>query len=1403
MINAEALRDIYVERGLFPHAGDEIFGWYPDIERVLDEAVASGRDIPVPLDQYLAHLNADVHKALIPSIKQEGGLSIEEANLISDQIDAALKAAPELPPIVEAERLPSEPGAPVEKGFSVAGEFVTTEDAARKIQQAVFEETVKKQLLGEEAPITPGPERIAHAAALVNGKVYVGVTHPDALEAAAKAEGRSVLELIDTEGNRVDNKTNLEGFVTSEGRFITRLEAYRIAKEREQMELGAGTVVDASTRQLSSDSLRADDVLTLEDYDRIAKAVSGKKPKKGSIISDAEEVAENVRRSLYLEPLMKDEKAAGMTQADFKVYSRGIERIMEMIREKAISLAARVAKRQIKAEWKEPYAKGLAEAEALFDARPEVQAEQAFRNGDFKMRTEDGVGKIDAAYLSQKGETADDLAAYFGFETGEELLTALDALKKARGRKTPEGYRKAVTEAEATKVASAAVGDTVDRLEMALDVAAHQDVSKVLYDDLRVMQRQNEGELAPPLSFEELSAKGAENFGKETASKARSLGQWIRAIATAGRKAEMAAAKGDLIKAFKARNQQFMAQIGLREAIKLQKKWVQTQRLVRKYTGKPPKSVNGEFADQIKKLVGSFGVPVKWTKGQTALEKIPRFSDFIEQQNFFEGMDLPTDRFLGDNATGMTVDAMTVEQFNAFSDMIKSLDHIGRQKEKVRVEGRELELKEAKTEIVSRIENHPAIDTSRRAGSIRRIARGIDAMLIKIDRLFDHIERWEPDGPLQQYVMRPLFEGEALRNEMLKEVARRLTSRLKHPERRVAHDFVNEVSGVKYRFTRGDVAMMALNAGNRRNRDLLVDTILPSKVEQDGGVLARADREAREGQIMDFIERTLTEEDWKFVESVWDVFAWIKPQSDAVYRRVNGIAPDFVEGIPTLGRDGGYFPIMRDQIDIGPTPSEKTSPFEGDYHKISTPNAYTKARTGSPDKIQVEVAYEQLPRWVQMMVHDVAMREPVQQAHRLMNSKEVRLALNSRYGPEYSELMPHWLRHVANGLNAADREVRMIIKMMRATRQNFVVATLGANLTVILSPQIGPFLKDLGAHPRDVSWIMSHWGENRDFAMNLSQELRSRLTVSEREAYEMSHNILAMEGKWSRFQQEAARYGMLLPFKIDISLATVSWLTEYAKAMNDGAIEANAIARADKMVRDYYGSASPVNRAKIQSSGEFAAQASLFYGYMSTIYNRTASIAERTASGYRHVKAGEYAGAKRDFAKAAADSFTMVLVPLIFTALFYTDYDEDDSYGTMLAKAIMNQGMGMFPIARDIWYYMTNQQVPRPSTVFGTGKDIYDAADAVAKRLSGETDSDIWLKRSVMAAGELLGLPLGQLGRSSQFIWNMQTGQENPETPVEWMRGFIRGYSAPGGKKSGKGGYQPPTFKAPSFKPPS
>lgn len=114
------------------------------------------------------------------------------------------------------------------------------------VDQALTERGIKRAVA----------ERVKSAAVELDGQIYTGATHADAMEAASSATGKSIDELWSLRSEASGQGLKPDGFITDTGRFISRAEATEIANRADQIDKSRPHYIEG--RNLTAEFLKTD-----------------------------------------------------------------------------------------------------------------------------------------------------------------------------------------------------------------------------------------------------------------------------------------------------------------------------------------------------------------------------------------------------------------------------------------------------------------------------------------------------------------------------------------------------------------------------------------------------------------------------------------------------------------------------------------------------------------------------------------------------------------------------------------------------------------------------------------------------------------------------------------------------------------------------------------------------------------------------------------------------------------------------------------------------------------------------------------------------------------------------------------------------------------------------------------
>ena len=574
------------------------------------------------------------------------------------------------------------------------------------------------------------------------------------------------------------------------------------------------------------------------------------------------------------------------------------------------------------------------------------------------------------------------------------------------------------------------------------------------------------------------------------------------------------------------------------------------------------------------------------------------------------------------------------------------------------------------------------------------------------------------------------------------------------------------------KLARKDMLGMMLNWGNEGNKARLADGY---KWDQQN--------------IKAFFDRNATKDDWDFVQKIWDAFDKYKEPLDALQVRATGVGIDMVkaEAIDTPhGRyEGGYYPIVEDKSRSyrAETHAEKATDamFPNGYSRATTPHGNTISRIGGdrPISIDLDIA----PWKIGQTIHDIAMREALMDADRLLSHPAVKKALDDVMGPEYRKLMRPWLQTIANSRNIDDAAMSTWNRILSVARTNVVIVGIGfrpmtmiKHGTTALSNSIG----ELGA-----KWMMA--GTKEFYGPGMTDKWNFIKEKSPDMAYRLKHYDMDVGGQYAnqfkdsaftKFQQQAQYFGHIGISYLDLGSAAPTWLGAYRKGLAENMNDGDAVYYADQTVRNAHGGTGITDRSAIQNQKGVMQLFTMFYGFFNHIYNRQRLIGIDASHGIDNAKAGDYKQATRDFGRVLARSWFYVAMPAFIEAMAQNggpDKDKDETWPGWAAKAIMSEIPAGLPIMRDIAkaaiegrHYEMSPVARAVDTIVQSGQDIYKTA------AEGEPPEHM-AQHAVEAAGYATGLPTAAPFTAGKFLWDYSDGSVDPQGLSEWIQGLLHG----------------------------
>lgn len=937
------------------------------------------------------------------------------------------------------------------------------------------------------------------------------------------------------------------------------------------------------------------------------------------------------------------------------------------------------------------------------------------------------------------------VAELFGFTSGDHLVRELLAA---------EPFRAAVDALTDQRMLEK-YGDLSNpvEIEKAVDAAVHNEARmRFVATELRALEKATSDGKARTVP------NAAKAYAELVIARRRvkdvKPAQFREQEARAARGAEQALKKGNLPEAAVEKRNQLVNGYALRAAMRALGEIDSGVRYLQKFDREGVrKGLDTDYLDQIDQLLERFDLRRSVSNAQAAKrESLLRWVEAQREQ----GIEPAIDEELLAEARRKPYKELTVEEFRGLVDAVRNIEHLARLKHKLLTAKDQREFAAIVADAEQRIHSQAKRDVPVRleTGPLDRVTDEVTSFFSshrKLSSLVREMDGFEEGGLLWELWIRPMNAAgnfEAVRREQATKHLARLLDPLVRSKtlgdrvrglrpvitwsRLLTKAYIPEIGASLSH--EGRIAI-ALNMGNETNRTRVLE----------GEAWTSAQLEA----VLD----TLTQEDWAFVQGVWDYIDSFWPEIAAKEKRVSGVTPEKVQAAPVVTKfgvlKGGYYPIKYDphrstKAEADSLAEITRQAMQGLYTRATTRRGHTKARVETvkrPVRKDLGVIFEH----VEQVVHDLAWHEWLIDANRLLRAKPIDSAIRAHYGPERLRQMRETFEAIAAGdipaKNGWERGVNY-------ARQGATIAGLGWNLTTALLQPLGLTQSMVRIGPAWVGKGLARWfgdaarmENTTKWVYERSDFMRLRGQTLMREISEIRNRV---RGKGSKL--EASFFYLIQKMQLVADMPT--WLGAYEKAMAQfQGDEAKAIALADQAVLDAQGGGQTKDLADIQRGGPLKKLFTNFYSFFNTTYNLTAESFARTDF-RRPAEVGLF----------AVDMLLLYTVPVVLGRMIRNLMRGDDDDEDLLEQILVDHLsylLGTMVGAREVSgavQGIANYQGPAGSRIFS------ESSRFITQAAQGEADEAFW-KSLNSAGGILFHYPAGQVQRTAEGVAALTDGQ--------------------------------------------
>lgn len=756
------------------------------------------------------------------------------------------------------------------------------------------------------------------------------------------------------------------------------------------------------------------------------------------------------------------------------------------------------------------------------------------------------------------------------------------------------------------------------------------------------------------------------------------------------------------------------------------------------------------------------------------------------------------------------VDQLTYEQFQALRDTVNQLWALSKRTKQMEIDGQMIDRERVSTELRARLEQlrKPGKDGGYTRAPTPR--QRFTHMLLGLRAAMTRVETWargtDPlgeQGPFTRYIWNPISEAADRYTAESGDYTRRLRALLetvrddmgprdiKSPE--IGHIFNGKM----------ELLHALLHSGNASNKSKLLLGWKWGKLREDGSLddsrwQAMLDRMHADG--------TITERDWIFVQSVWDLLEETKPGAQRAHFAIYGRYFDEVSADPVITPfgelRGGYVPALTDTLLVQDAAlrAEQEAIEGGDSAMFpAASNGFTKARKENYNR-ELALNLGLLSQHLDKVLRFTHLGPPVRDVARLLKDKGFSKALQD-YDPSAStELLLPWLQRSAKQLVETPMKGsagKGFDRFFNGMRRNVGMQLMFANVVNTAQQLTGMTMATVRVKPHRLADAL--WAFTRDpkgvseAALAQSQLLTNRANTDIFEARQAITEITKLDpNALDQAQAFAMRHAYVLQSALQNQMDVVIWTGAFNQAMIEGQSERNAARFADSVIRETQHSMTPTDIARFETGHPVLRIFTQFAGYFNMAANLGVAEFRRTIHG------------DLNFRQKAGRLFyvylNVVAIPAFIGEAIAValrgglEDDEGDGYiDELLAMFIGSQfkfALAAVPIGGTVVNAIIGTTTearyddrlslsPAVSVIEGGLGVPYAIYQGIVE---GKEFNRQDVRNTANLLGVMTGLPIGALGRPVGYAVGVAQGEIQPTSTADAVRGAITGVPSPESK---------------------
>ena len=871
---------------------------------------------------------------------------------------------------------------------------------------------------------------------------------------------------------------------------------------------------------------------------------------------------------------------------------------------------------------------------------------------------------------------------------------------------------------------------------------------------------------------------------------------YARAERKAAKEAFDRAAKKDYAGAGEAKQRQLLNFYLYREAVKAKEdigKALEGFKKIFRADEKISKGRNIDLVNAARAILGSYGIGPATDNPLSFLHQVQQYNPAL-----YEDLQMSVDVAIQD---AKPYKRLTTEEFFAVKDAVDNLMHLARREKVVEIDGRMVAVEDVVGELAEALENEGLGEDGKYAtsGTGERVSlkfAGARAAMRRVEHWVDARDGGKMDGPFRRFIWQPVSEAAdryrlakadyiARFRELFKPVEASLhTGEIAAPEL--------GLQGSTFR-NKAELLMALLHTGNRSNLEKLLVGRKWGFIAEDGGLDTSA-WDVFMRRMWD--EGTLTEADYRFAQSVWDLLEELKPQAQEAHRKMYGYYFSEITAEPVHTPwgtfRGGYVPAVTDPFrvqDQAVREDREALLNENQTAMFPTPaRGFTKKRVDYNKPLSLDMHL--LPSHIDKVLKFVHLASPVRDVAKIVTNRQFREVLD-RFDPATgSDMLTPWLTRAVRQTvetRSTGWGGKLLDDVARGLRRRTGLQLMALNVANTIQQFTGFSLslqKVKAGHLAGAMWhFFRHPFEVADMAAEKSAFMRDRLHG---DTFRLMGeiDILLDDSKLKKVQDVSHQYGYVLQHIAQNMVDVTTWIGSYNQSIAEGSDEKTAVRAADSAVRETQGSFAPEDISRLEGGSPFVRLFTQFASY----FNMQANL---LGTQFHNIVAefGFQGGSGRLFLLYV----TGFMIPAVLSEIIMRlasgrlDDDDDGEYWDDLLTAFFGgqfkTGAAMVPGGQVVVSAANRFNMnpnddrmsisPAVSALDSFGGTVYAAYKLAVE---GEVNRR-GVKDSLTLIGLVTGLPAGALARPLGYLTALERGDTEPENALDATRGFITGYA--------------------------